>query len=115
MDQNNKTKYTLPENWPFDEARQLFMNPEVTNASEISLKWKEPDVDGLIEFMVKQKGFSEDRIRSGAEKLKKGLKGGVQGRLDGFFKVVKTDDKREKPTLKNQRLVKRRKIVVQTH
>ena len=102
------------ENWPYDEARQLFMNPEVTNASEINLKWKEPDVDGLIEFMVKQKGFSEDRIRSGAEKLKKGLKGGVQGRLDGFFKVVKTDDKR-KADPKESKASKRRKIVVQTH
>ena len=38
--------------------------------------------------MVKEKGFSEDRMKSGVEKLKKGLKGGVQGRLDGFFKVV---------------------------
>lgn len=38
--------------------------------------------------MVREKGFSEDRIRSGAEKLKKGLKTGVQGRLDGFFLVV---------------------------
>lgn len=106
---NNKTKYTLPENWPFDEARQLFMNPEVTNASEISLKWKEPDVDGLIEFMVKQKGFSEDRIRSGAEKLKKGLKGGVQGRLDGFFKVVKTDDKKRKADPKESKASKKKK------
>jgi len=90
-----KTKYKVPENWPYDEARQLFMKPEVTKASEITLKWKEPDVDGLIEYMVKQKGFSEDRIRSGAEKLKKGLKGGVQGRLDGFFTVVKKSPTKE--------------------
>lgn len=86
-----KSKYKVPENWPYDEARQLFKSPEVTKASEITLKWKEPDVDGLIEYMVKQKGFSEDRIRSGAEKLKKGLKTGTQGRLDGFFSVVKKD------------------------
>jgi len=103
--QNNpdKTKFKVPENWPYKEARELFLHPEVMEASKVELKWKEPDVDGLIEYMVKQKGFSEDRIRSGAEKLKKGLKGGVQGRLDGFFSVVSKpketngkDDKKRK-------------------
>ncbi|EDK45129.1 structure-specific endonuclease RAD27 [Lodderomyces elongisporus NRRL YB-4239] len=84
----DKTKYKVPENWPYNEARQLFMKPEVLPALEVELKWKEPDLDGLIEYMVKNKGFSEDRIRSGAEKLKKGLKAGIQGRLDGFFTVV---------------------------
>lgn len=84
----DKTKFKVPENWPYDEARQLFLKPDVIDASEVNLKWKEPDVDGLVDYMVKQKGFSEDRIRSGAEKLKKGLKAGVQGRLDGFFQVV---------------------------
>ncbi|PVH16696.1 flap endonuclease 1 [Candidozyma duobushaemuli] len=80
-----KTKYKIPENWPWAEAKELFMNPRSP-----SVKWEEPDVDGLVEFMVQQKGFNEDRIRSGAEKLKKSLKGGTQGRLDGFFTVVKS-------------------------
>lgn len=84
-----KTKYKVPENWPYKEAKELFMNPEILNADEVSIKWVEPDVDKLVHYMVNQKGFSEDRIRSGADKLKKGLKGGVQGRLDGFFSVVK--------------------------
>lgn len=88
-----KTKFKVPENWPYDEARQLFMKPDVTAAADVSLKWKEPDLDGLINFMVKEKGFSEDRIKSGAEKLKKGLKAGVQGRLDGFFLVVPKEGK----------------------
>lgn len=93
------TKYKVPENWPYKEARQLFMDPEVTKASEVNLQWKEPDVDGLVAYMVKEKGFSEERIISGAEKLKKGLKTGVQGRLDGFFTVVPKAgaDKRKEP------------------
>ncbi|CAK9437225.1 uncharacterized protein LODBEIA_P16030 [Lodderomyces beijingensis] len=98
-----KTKYKVPENWPYDEARQLFLNPEVTPAKAVELKWKEPDVDGLVEYMVKQKGFSEDRIRSGAEKLKKGLKAGVQGRLDGFFTVVSKPAKETTPVKKNDK------------
>lgn len=99
----DKTNYKVPEDWPYNEARQLFMNPDTTDASDVNLKWKEPDVEGLIQYMVKEKGFSEERIRSGAEKLKKGLKGGVQGRLDGFFQSVpkpkdSTDKKRKNDT-----------------
>ncbi|KAK8438494.1 Elongation of fatty acids protein 2 [Candidozyma auris] len=95
----DKTKYKLPENWPWAEAKELFMNPDitpVTKAEDVELKWEEPDVDGLVEFMVQQKGFNEDRIRSGAEKLKKALKGGVQGRLDGFFTVVKSPSSKKR-------------------
>lgn len=88
-----KTKYKVPENWPYKEAKELFMNPEITKGEDITPKWSDPDVDGLVNFMVREKGFNEDRIRSGAEKLKKGLKGGVQGRLDGFFSVVKNPAK----------------------
>lgn len=91
----SKSKYKVPENWPYKEARQLFLKPEVTPSSDVTIKWKEPDMEGLVNYMVKEKGFSEDRIRSGAEKLKKGLKGGVQGRLDGFFTVVKKDEKKD--------------------
>ncbi|SCV01553.1 LAME_0G16974g1_1 [Lachancea meyersii CBS 8951] len=82
---NNKWK--VPENWPFREARELFINPDVIKGSEVDLKWTEPQEDALIEFMCKEKGFNEERIRSGIKRLQKGLKTGVQGRLDGFFKV----------------------------
>lgn len=103
-----KTKYKLPEVWPYDEARQLFLNPEITPASEVSFKFKEPDLEGLIEFMVNDKGFSEDRVKSGYEKLKKGLKSGVQGRLDGFFKAVPKDDKK-RPAKETKGLKKKAK------
>lgn len=91
----NKTNYKLPENWPYDEARQLFLKPDVLDGNEVNLKWKEPDLDGLIQYMVNEKGFNEERIKGGAQKLKKGLKAGVQGRLDGFFQAIpKSSDKK---------------------
>lgn len=98
-----KTKYKVPENWPYKEAKELFMNPELLKDDEVNFKWTEPKLDELIEFMVNEKGFNEERIRSGAEKLKKGLKGGVQGRLDGFFTVVKLTPAKRKadPKAKN--------------
>lgn len=87
IEENPKSKYKIPENWPYKEARELFLNPDVLKGDDVILKWEEPDIEGLVEFMVKQNGFSEQRIRDGASKLSKALKTGTQGRLDGFFKV----------------------------
>ncbi len=108
-----KSKYKVPENWPYKEARQLFLHPEVTSGSEINLKWEEPDMDKLVQFMVKENGFSEQRIRDGAAKLKKALKGGTQGRLDGFFKVsgsISSGKKRSTPDSKDKDKKKRRRV-----
>ncbi|VEU21877.1 DEKNAAC102806 [Brettanomyces naardenensis] len=90
IEEDPKSKYKVPENWPYKEARELFLHPEVTPGSEVELKWTEPDIEGLIEYMVKENGFSEQRIRDGAGKLKKALKTGTQERLDSFFKVAGT-------------------------
>lgn len=88
IEENPKSKYKVPENWPYKEARELFLHPDVMKGEDVELKWSEPDVDGLVQFMVKENGFSEQRIKDGAAKLSKALKGGTQGRLDSFFKVA---------------------------
>ncbi|KAK3208025.1 hypothetical protein GRF29_96g1192639 [Pseudopithomyces chartarum] len=84
------TKYTIPDDWPFADARLLFLEPDVRPAEdpECDFKWEAPDVDGLIKFLVEEKHFNEDRVRSGAAKLQKNLKSAQQSRLEGFFKPV---------------------------
>ncbi|POY75557.1 flap endonuclease-1 [Rhodotorula taiwanensis] len=82
-----KGKNPPPEEWPYEEARELFKNPDVQKASEIELKWEAPDTEGLVDFLVREKGFSEERVRKGAEKLKARMSAKQQGRLDGFFTV----------------------------
>lgn len=89
-------KYTVPEDWMFKEARRLFQEPEVADPEELELKWAEPDEEGLIDFMVTQKNFSEDRIRNGMKKLQKAKQGTTQGRLDSFFSVVSTSSSKRK-------------------
>lgn len=84
-------KYAVPEDWPYKEARQLFLEPEVTPADEIQLKWGDPDEEGLVKFLCEENGFSEERIRTGAKKLLKGRNTTTQGRLDTFFKVLPSD------------------------
>jgi len=95
-------KYPPPENWPYKEARRLFVEPEVEDGASIELKFGEPDLEGLIEYLCKEKNFSEDRVRSGHKKLMAAKKTGKQGRLDSFFKVlpssnVKTPPAKRKP------------------
>jgi len=84
------SKYSAPADWPFQEARRLFIEPEVTKAEDVELKWVEPNVDGLVAYLCGDKGFNEERIRNGAKKLHKGRNTETQGRLDGFFKVLST-------------------------
>ena len=47
----------------------------------MDIKWGEPDVEGLVDFLVREKGFSEERVRTGAGRLSKGLKTKQQGIL----------------------------------
>ena len=44
-----------------------------------------------MQFMVKDKGFNEERIRNGAKKLMKHKGAQTQQRLDGFFQVLPAD------------------------
>eukprot|EP00112_Aurelia_sp_Birch-Aquarium-sp1_P007755 Seg1847.1 transcript_id=Seg1847.1/GoldUCD/mRNA.D3Y31 product="Flap endonuclease 1" protein_id=Seg1847.1/GoldUCD/D3Y31 len=84
----DKSKYPLPEEWKYKESRELFKKPEVTPASDIELKWSDPDEENLVKFMAEEKQFNEDRIRNGAKKLLKARHSSTQGRLDSFFKVL---------------------------
>ncbi|KDN41688.1 putative DNA repair endonuclease rad2 [Tilletiaria anomala UBC 951] len=85
--EGSKKSISIPEFWPHEEAKKLFLQPDVQNADDLDLKWEAPDVEGLVDFLCKDKGFSEDRVRKGAEKLQKSLGKKQQGRLDGFFTV----------------------------
>lgn len=95
METDPKKRYTIPEDWPYADARELFFHPDVRAADhpDCDFKWEQPDLDGLIQFLVTEKGFSEDRVRGAVTKLQKNMKSSQQARLEGFFKVVpKTDE-----------------------
>ena len=47
----------MPDEWPWEEAKKLFEKPDVTPADQVEAEWKAPDIEGLVEFLVKQKGF----------------------------------------------------------
>jgi flap endonuclease-1 len=112
-------KYPLPENFDFAPVRELFKNPEITDPKNIELKWKEADEEGLIEFLVKEKNFSEERVKNGLEKLKKARSGSVQNRLTNYFGTPvsvssntakrKLEEKSKSPKIKRAKTAKGKK------
>ena len=103
MKDDPKQRYVIPDDWPFQDARDLFLHPDVRDAdhADCDFKWEAPDIEGLVKYLVHEKGFNEDRVRSAGQRLSKTTKVAQQARLEGFFKAVpKTDE--EKKDLKRK-------------
>lgn len=83
----NTEKHKIPQGFMYKEAREMFKNPEITDCDQFDFQWPEPDAEGLIEFMVKEKGFALDRVERGIEKLRKVANTKVQERITSFFKI----------------------------
>ena len=101
LERIDKEKYAVPENWMYKEARELFVHPEVADLDSIDLKWTDPDEEGIVQYMCKEKGFAEDRMRNGVKKILKSKATGTQVRLDSFFTVTSTTPKRKVNKLKH--------------
>ncbi|CAN6467480.1 unnamed protein product [Victoria cruziana] len=100
----NKERYQIPENWPYEDARRLFTEPLVTAIEEQEEpKWTSPDEEGLIAFLVNENGFNHDRVTKAIEKIKAAKNKSSQGRLESFFKPVMKDStpKRKEAPQKN--------------
>ncbi|KAI1249169.1 Flap endonuclease 1 [Eutypa lata] len=112
---DSKSKYTLPEDWPFADARTLFFEPDVRKADDplCDFKWEKPDIEALVQFLVGEKNFNEDRVRSAGARLEKHMKSSQQARLEGFFKpIAKTDEEKKahKRKLEEQNEAKKKKL-----
>ncbi|KAL7237756.1 hypothetical protein ACSBR2_003956 [Camellia fascicularis] len=85
----NKERYQIPDDWPYQEARHLFKEPLVfVDDEQLDIKWSAPDEEGLINFLVTENGFNSDRITKAIEKIKAAKNKSTQGRLESFFKPV---------------------------
>jgi len=52
--------------------REIFLNPKVTD--NYKLTWKEPDVEGIVDFLCRERDFSEERVRKALKKMTEGLR-----------------------------------------
>ncbi len=65
--------------------KEFFLNPPATD--EYELKWHEPDEEGILNFLCEEHDFSEGRVKSGLERLRKAIEGGKQRTLESWFGV----------------------------
>ncbi|KAK8791259.1 FLAP endonuclease [Blastocystis sp. subtype 4] len=94
--ENLPDKYSVPPNWPYQEARRLFTSPEVTDAQNVTIKFTSIDKDGLRSFLVNDKGFNPDRVNSYIERLEKAKDKCKQRRMDSFFTVKSTSSSQKR-------------------
>ena len=66
--------YVKNASFPVDPncIRAVFLHPEVTD--NYTLFWKEPNIEGVVDFMCRQKEFSEERVRKSLGKMVEGSK-----------------------------------------
>lgn len=107
-----KGKFAVPDDYPHENARELFLHPDVRPADhpDCDFAWTAPDTEGLVKFLVEEKGFSEDRVRSATARLSKGVNTQQQSRLEGFFKPKeKTEEEKKDLKRKNEAKVEEKK------
>jgi flap endonuclease-1 len=51
--------------------REIFLHPKVSDSYNI--EWKAPNSEGVVDFLVREKDFSEDRVRRALEKMQVGV------------------------------------------
>merc|ERR1712194_463042 len=84
--------------FPYEEARHLFTNHEVSNVNEVDAsgvkkydfksyfaKKPKADIEGLRKFLIEENQFSEERVQKQLDKLQKLLGQGMQMSFEQFF------------------------------
>lgn len=54
------------------KIREIFLHPKVSE--NYKLEWKEANIEGIVDFLVREKDFSEDRVRKALERMQEGSK-----------------------------------------
>ena len=64
--------------------REIFLNPKVTD--NYKLEWTDPNAEGVVDFLCRERDFSEDRVRRALSKMTAGLKEAKSKRtLESWF------------------------------
>ena len=65
-----------------EEIREFFLNPPILEEYEVH--FREPDVDGAVEFLCEEHDFSRDRVEKAVEKIRANISAS-QSTLDRWF------------------------------
>lgn len=77
--------FVVPDEYPVASLREMFKNPEVTDASDIAVKWSKPKEDELRKFLVQDNQFDVVKVENGLKRLVATKKVTNQVRVDSFF------------------------------
>ena len=103
LDETRKKKYVVPENFNYEQARKLFIEPDVVRDKqeiEKMIKFEKPYEEELKQWLIESKGFGETKVTNGLERLKKSATKKNQTVLGNFFKssgVLSSTKKVEAP------------------
>eukprot|EP01071_Lankesteria_metandrocarpae_P004010 Lankesteria_metandrocarpae@DN3322_c0_g1_i1.p1 len=79
------TKHTVPQVFPYSEARHFFLQPEITDPKDLELKWCPPNFEELRVFLVDKHSFDATRIDNYFKRLRSSQGTSSQTRLESFF------------------------------
>lgn len=57
--ESTENRFIVPENWKYLEVRELFTNPEVADSSQLKIKRTNPNIDHVINYLVKKHSCDE--------------------------------------------------------
>jgi len=79
---NRTPDIDLPEN--VNRIKEFFLRPDVR--SDYTLNWAKPNVEEVVDFLCKERDFSEDRVRKALDRMEAGLaKPATKSTLDRYF------------------------------
>lgn len=55
----------------YHRIREIFLQPQTTN--QYKIEWKEPDMESTIDFLCRERDFSEERVKKALKKLERGI------------------------------------------
>jgi len=91
--ENLPDKYKVPASLEnnLEEVRNLFKNPDVKSAKEIDFLFSKPNKEGILDFLVEEKGFNRERVIKVIDKITGKVKvDEKQPLIDSFFKKKET-------------------------
>ena len=107
-DEKRKKKYIIPEPFLYEKSRIAFVSPDVWKDEDELKKhivFTKPQEEEIKDWLLNKKGFAENKVNSGMERLLKCQVKKNQMRLDNFFKkssVLSVSKKVEAPVGKNK-------------
>merc|ERR1719437_381273 len=91
----------VPENFRYEAARDFFRECEAVDTAKVEFEFKEPDVEGLMKFLVEENSFDKVRAERLVKRLQDSKTKTKQKPLSSFFgapKVVVTESDKFDPT-----------------